>query len=217
MVYVDFSLLTTLSDPIAESVAFTRSLNTLQKGFRLEPKLEATRDELVDSIKAGNADKTAKNLRPFAHVIHGPTLTGGIGSKDIGRFYNDFFSPLPPSFSSQLLSRTIGTNRLVDELLISLTHSSVVPWLLPEIPPTNYKIEIVVVSIMCARGGLLESEHMYWDQASVLAQVGLLNPKIVPESMKKKGVKSLPIVGAEGARAIKRGSSGQMNALIKEW
>lgn len=217
MVYGGFSLLTTLSDPIAESVAFTRSLSTLQKGFRLEPKLEATRDELVDSTKAGNANKTAKNMRPFAHVIHGPTLTGGIGSKDIGRFYSNFFSPLPQSFSSQLLSRTIGTNRLVDELLISLTHSSVVPWLLPEIPPTNYKIEIVVVSIMCARGGLLESEHIYWDQASVLAQVGLLNPKVVPESMKKKGVKSLPIVGAEGARAIKRGSSGQINALIKEW
>ena len=46
----------------------------------------------------------------------------------------------------------------------------------------------------------------------VLFQVGLLNPKLaVPDAMKKKGVKKLPIVGAEAARAMKRGSSRQMN------
>lgn len=75
----------------------------------------------------------------------------------------------------------------------------------------------MIVSIMCARGPQLESEHVYWDQASVLAQVGLLDPKAVPEPFKKKGVKSLPVVGAEGAKATKRGSSRQMNDLIEEW
>ena len=202
-------------DPIAESVAFTRSLATLQKGFRIEPTVETTRDELVSSTRAGNNDKTMKNTRPFAHVIHGPSLTGGIGSKDIGNFYSKFFSPLPPTFSSRLLSRTIGTDRVVDELFVSFTHNKPVPWILPGIPPTNRKVEIVIVSIMCARGGFLESEHVYWDQASVLVQIGLLDPKAVPDAMKQKGVKTLPVVSAEGARAIKRGSSRQINGMIQ--
>jgi hypothetical protein len=95
---------------------------------------------------------------------------------------------------------------------MNFTHSVEMPWLLPSIPPTNRKVEIVVISIVCLRGGKLESEHVYWDQASVLFQVGLLNPKLaVPDAMKKKGVKKLPIVGAEAARAMKRGSSRQMN------
>ena len=204
-------------DPIAESVAFTRSLATLQKGFRIESTVETTRDERVNSTTSGNNDKTMKKTRPYAHVIHSPTLTGGIGSKDLSRFYGNFFSPLPQSFSSRLLSRTIGTDRVVDELFVTFTHSAIVPWMLPGLPPTNQKVEIVVVSIMCVRGGLLESEHVYWDQASVLAQIGLLDPKVVPEAMKKKGVKGLPVVGAEGARAVKRGSSRQMNELIAEW
>jgi hypothetical protein len=106
---------------------------------------------------------------------------------------------------------------VVDELLISFTHGVMVPWMLPGVPPTNRKVEVVVISILCARGGMLESEHVYWDQASVLAQIGLLDPKVIPEAMKKHGVKALPVVGAEGARAMKRGSSGQMNALIRDW
>lgn len=205
------------SDPISESVAFTRTLTLLHKAFRLETKVESIRDELVDSTRKGQIDKTNKKLRPYAHVIHGPTLTGGIGSNDISRFYSNFFSPLPQTFSSRLLSRTIGTNRIVDELLVTFTHGSRVEWMLPGIPPTNQKVEIVVVSIVAARGSQLESEHIYWDQASVLVQVGLLDPKVVPENMKKQGVKSVPVVGVEGARAMKRGSSRQINEMIKGW
>jgi hypothetical protein len=187
----------------------------LHKGFRLEPRIEATRDELVNSTRAGNIEKTTNNLRPFAHVIHAPTLTGGIGSNNIAHFYSNFFSPLPAKFSSRLLSRTIGTDRVVDELFVSFTHSAKVAWLLPSIPPTNRSVEIVIVSILCVRGGRLESEHLYWDQASVLMQTGLLDPKAVPQALKKSGVKILPVVGAEGSRAVKRGSSRSINALLE--
>lgn len=204
-------------DPIAESVAFTRSLATLQKGFRLDPIVETTRDELVNSTVNRSHEKTAKSMRPYAHVIHAPTLTGGIGSKDLARFYSNFFSPLPQSYTSRLLSRTIGTDRVVDELFVTFEHTSWVPFMLPGIPPTNKKVEIAIVSIMCARGGKLESENVYWDQASVLMQIGLLDPKAVPEALRKKGVKTLPVVGAEGARAVKRGSSRQINGFIAEW
>lgn len=127
-------------DPIAESVAFTRSLATLHKAFRIESTVEAMRDELVSTTTSGNNERTMKKIRPYAHVIHGPTLTGGIGATDLSRFYSNFFSPLPSSFSSRLLSRTIGTDRVVDELFITFTHSSAVPWMLPGIPPTNKKV-----------------------------------------------------------------------------
>lgn len=204
-------------DPIAESIAFSRSLATLRKAFRIESTIEATRDEFVSSTISGNNDRTQKYLRPYAHVIHGPTLTGAIGSKDLSRFYSSFFSPLPASFSSRLISRTVGTDRVVDELYISFKHTTKIPWLLPGVSPTNKNVEVVIISIMCVRGSRLESEHLYWDQASVLLQLGLIDPKVVPEPMKKRGVKALPVVGAEGARAVKRGSAREINALIPDW
>ena len=201
-------------DPIAESVAFSRTLSTLQKGFRLEPNVEGIRDEFVSSTVYGNVDNAMKRVRPYGHVVNGPTLTGGIGSKQLSHFYSKIFYPLPKSISSRLLSRTIGTDRVVDELFVSFVHNAAVPWMLPGIPPTNRRVEIVVVSIMCVRAGALDSEHIYWDQASVLAQVGLLDPKVVPDAMKQKGVKALPVVAAEGARAVKRGSSREINGLL---
>lgn len=204
-------------DPVAESLAFTRSLGTLHKAFRLEPPIERTRDAFASSTLGCKHDKTAKEMRDFAHVLHTPTLGGGIGHADLSRFYASFFAPLPESFTWKLLSRTVGTDRVVDELYVTFTHTAPVPWMLPSIPPTQKAVEIMVVSIVCVRSGKLESEHVYWDQASVLVQVGLMDPSLVPEGFKKKGVKSLPVVGAEGARAVKRGSSRQVNCFIPEW
>jgi len=204
-------------DPIAESLAFTRSLTTLQKAFRLEPPIEQVRDRLASSTLACKHDKTTKSMRDYAHVLHVPTLSGAIGHSDLCRFYASFFAPLPPSFSTRLLSRTIGADRVVDELYVTFKHTAPVPWILPSIPPTQKQVEIVVISIVCVRGGKLESEHVYWDQASVLVQLGMLDQQLVPEEFKKKGVKSLPVVGAEGARAVKRGSTQQINCFIPEW
>lgn len=205
-------------DPVAESVAFTRSLHTIRKGFRLDSEIERPRDNLVDLSAAGSTEEALTHVRPCAHVINGPTLTGGVGSKGLGEYYADFFQPLPPDFRSRLLSRTVGNDgsRVVDELFITFTHTQEIDWILPAIPPTKKKVEVVMISVVRMAGGKLESEHMYWDQASVLVQVGLLSPKMVPESFKKKGVEELPIWGAESARAMKRGSSTHMNELIPE-
>jgi hypothetical protein len=104
-----------------------------------------------------------------------------------------------------LLSRTVGTDRIIDELSLSFNHNKPIPWLLPGIPPTNRRIEVILVSIVCIKAGKLYSEKVYWDQASVLMQVGLLDPKVVPEKFKEKGVERLPVVGAESARAAVRG------------
>lgn len=89
---------------------------------------------------------------------------------------------------------------MVDELYAAFEHTTDIPWMLPGVPPTNQRVEIVLVSIVCMRAGSLYSEHVYWDQASVLMQVGLLDPKLVPKTA--QGVDRLPIVGREAARRI---------------
>ncbi|KJX95047.1 hypothetical protein TI39_contig4137g00004 [Zymoseptoria brevis] len=205
-------------DPIADGIAFTRSIACVRKGFRVDNDIEAVRDHHARYMYSGQTDRTMAQVRPYGHVLHTPTLVGGVGSEYLDYFYSELFTPIPANSNTQirLLSRTIGTDRVVDELFVSLAHSIEIDWLLPGIPPTNRKIEIVIVSIFHVRGDKLESEHLYWDQASVLVQAGLLDSKAVPTALKKKGVKQLPVVGAEGARAIKRGSSRMVNTLIPD-
>lgn len=135
------------------------------------------------------------------NVTYGPTVSGGIGAQALRRFYErHFLGRLPPSMRIRLISRTAGPDRVVDELYVSFEHSQEVPWMLPGVPPTGKRVEIVLVSIVSMRGGRLYSEHTYWDQASVLVQTGLLDPKLVPSSV--QGVDRLPVVGREAARRI---------------
>lgn len=206
-------------DAVAEALAFTRSLEVMRRAFRWETEVDRSRDQLVDLAVSGQAEKAVGRMRECAHVIYGPTLAGGVGAPALARFYTAFFRPLPGDFRARLLSRTVGADgsQLVDELLISFTHADKIEWILPGIPATGKKVEVVMVSVVRMVGGRLESERVYWDQASVLMQVGLLSPEMVPAGMKKKGVQELPIWGAESARAMKRGSSTHMNELIEGW
>lgn len=134
-------------------------------------------------------------------VTYVSTLSGAIGSQALRRFYErHFLGRLPPSMRIRLLSRTVGSDRVVDELYLSFEHTHEIPWMLPGVPPTHRRVEIILVSIVSLRAGRLYSEHTYWDQASVLVQVGLLDPKLVPDSV--QGVDRLPVVGREAARRI---------------
>jgi hypothetical protein len=99
-------------------------------------------------------------------------------------------------------------------MVVSFTHTDEVDWILPEVPPTDKKVEITMVSIVGVRGGKLTHENVYWDQASVLLQVGLLNPENVPEDMKAEGTLRLPVVGAEAARQILDPRKSRYNALL---
>ena len=105
----------------------------------------------------------------------------------------------------RLLSRTVGTNRVVDELYFSFRHTQEVPWMLPGVRPTNKAVEVIIVSVVCIRGSKLYHEHIYWDQASVLAQIGLIDPKL------------LPVRGAAAARKVLDEKSQPSNQLIPDW
>ncbi|KAI9653391.1 MAG: hypothetical protein M1821_007056 [Bathelium mastoideum] len=206
-------------DKVAERIAWSRSLGAVRKGFRMEADLERVWDKHTElEFKTKDADKTLATMVANPYVNHVPTLTGGIGAKDLHRFYAKFFIPgNPPSLRTRLLSRTIGVDRIVDEMLITFKHTQPIPWMLPGIPATNKSVEIALVSVVCIRGGKLYHEHIYWDQATVLVQVGLLDPKMVPQAMKKQGVERLPVVGAEGARKVVDEESVESNELIPVW
>jgi carboxymethylenebutenolidase len=126
---------------------------------------------------------------PF--VVHVPTAMGGRGRDGVRAFYATYFvGRNPADFQLELISRTSDADRIVDEMVVSFTHDVEMPWLLPGTPPTGRRVEIPLVAIVGLRDGLVDSEHIYWDQASVLAQVGLLD------------VANLPALGAEQSQTI---------------
>ncbi|WP_250126377.1 nuclear transport factor 2 family protein [Chroococcidiopsis sp. CCMEE 29] len=124
-----------------------------------------------------------------AYVNHVPVMTGGVGKAAVGEFYSKYFIPqIPPDFELVPISRTIGTDQLVDEMVAKFTHTIQMDWMLPGVAPTGKRVEVPVVAIIRFRDGKLAHEHIYWDQASVLVQLGLLNPG------------TLPVVGIDSAR-----------------
>jgi len=203
-------------DKVAANLAWSRTLETLRKGFEIEVDLEKIWEDHVElEFATKDADATMATMVAEPYVNHIPTLTGGIGYKDLHRFYRDYFIPgNPPSLKMKLLSRTVGTDRVVDEMHVSFKHTQVIPWMLPDVGPTNKEVEVALVAIVCIRGGKLYHEHIYWDQASVLVQIGLLDPKLVSG---ETGKRRLPVVDGAGARKVVDESSIRSNELISSW
>jgi len=138
---------------------------------------EHVRDEFVTHDTAATLD----TMVPDAYVNHIPVLTGGVGREQLGEFYSRHFIPrMPPDTTILPVSRTIGTDRLVDEMIFRFTHTIEMDWMLPGIPPTGKRVEVPLVAVVHFRGGKLAHEHIYWDQASVLVQLGVLDPETLP-------------------------------------
>ena len=124
-----------------------------------------------------------------AYVNHIPVMTGGVGKPALREFYSKYLIPqISPDLELVPISRTIGTDQLVDEMVSTFTHTIQMDWMLPGVAPTGKRVEVPVVAIVQFRDGKLAHEHIYWDQASVLVQVGLLDPG------------TLPVVGVDSAR-----------------
>jgi hypothetical protein len=208
---------------VEANLAWTRALACVRKSFGknfdLEPIAQSHwnsrfEDDDPDRASMGVVKQMTQNS---PHVTILPTMEGGVGRKKLAEFYGEFFVPsLVEDFNIRLISRTLGVNRIVDEMVVSFTHSDEVDWILPGVPPTNKHVEIPMVSIVAVRNDKLVSEHMYWDQASVLMQVGLLDPKLVPKKLKNEGLKRLPVVGAEAAKQLVEPQQQRYNKLLQE-
>ena len=124
-----------------------------------------------------NTEDTLATMVEDAYVNHIPVLTGGVGREELHEFYSKRFIPqMPPDTEMTPVSQTIGENQIVDEMIFKFTHTIPMEWMLPGIPPTGKRVEVPLVAIVRFREGKLAHEHIYWDQASVLVQIGLLDP-----------------------------------------
>jgi len=157
-----------------------------------EAELVATWEEHTRyEFATRDVEATLATMVEDAYVNHIPVMTGGSGKAALREFYSKQFIPaMPPDTALTSISRTVGKDQVVDEMIFSFTHTREMPWILPGIAPTHRRVEIPLVAIVKFRDGKLAHEHIYWDQASVLKQIGLLVDA------------SLPVYGAETAHKI---------------
>ncbi|MEP7270280.1 MAG: ester cyclase [Acidobacteriota bacterium] len=136
---------------------------------------ELWREHLDGEFVTKDVEATLATMVDDAFVNHMPVNTGGRGKDELRTFYRDIFIPSwPDDLKMVPVNRIVGEAQLVDELHLEFTHSRQMDWFLPNIAPTHRKVEIDLVVIVQFRGDKLVTERIYWDQATVLRQVGLL-------------------------------------------
>lgn len=165
----------------------------LQTGTSLTAAQELLRDLWEEHLRCEfvthDTEDTLATMVEDAYVNHIPVLTGGVGKDELREFYSKRFIPeMPPDTELTPISRTIGNDQLVDEMVFKFTHTIRMDWMLPGIAPTGKRVEVPLIVVVRFREGKLAHEHIYWDQACVLVQLGLLDAS------------TLPIVGIESAR-----------------
>jgi carboxymethylenebutenolidase len=159
-------------------------------------------EHLRAEFELHDAAATIETMTSAPHLYHVPTMAGGNDREEIFEFYRDHFvTRWPADTTTTRVSRTIGEDQIVDELVMSFTHDVVIDPLLPGIKPTGKKVQLPVVVIVKFDGDKVAHEHIYWDQASLLVQIGLLD------------FESLPVTGGEQARNLLDGSYAT-NALL---
>src|SRR3981189_3057940 len=123
-----------------------------------QPKVGSELERLWDEhirheFSTRSTEDTLKTMVEDAYVDHVPVLTGGSGQAELRQFYSAHFIPrMPPDMEMVPVSRTIGRDQLVDEMVIKFTHSLEMDWMLPGIPPTGLPVEVALVVVVPFRG-----------------------------------------------------------------
>jgi carboxymethylenebutenolidase len=185
-------------DAAAAELANLRSLEFLVNSLAgaglasAQQTLSARWDDHVKyEFATRNTDHTLETMVADSYVNHVPVMTGGVGLEELREFYSKRFIPqMPPDTAMTPVSRTIGIDRVVDEMVFEFTHTIRMDWMLPGVEPTNIHVKVALVVIVHFREGKLAHEHIYWDQASVLAQLGLIDAS------------KLPVAGVESAEKV---------------
>jgi carboxymethylenebutenolidase len=157
-----------------------------------QEKMIAVFEQHVQAELDGDLVTTMATMTDNPHLLNIPTPVGGSGKDGVLAFYRDhlvgkFF---PPDVKMQRVSITVGEAQIVEELVISFTHTTMIEWMLPGLQPTGKQVQAAFAVIVGFEGDKVAHEHIYWDQASVLVQLGLIDPE------------GLPVVGAENARKL---------------
>jgi carboxymethylenebutenolidase len=173
----------------------------------LTPKQQAMVEmwerHMAAEFQSKSIDATMATMSSDPFVNHVPVMTGGVGSREVRHFYSTYFIPgHPPDTVSIPVARTVGEDRIADELIHKFTHTIEMPWILPGVPPTGKRVEVAVIVVVQFQDGKIAGERIYWDQASVLAQVGLINAE------------KLPVTGIEASRKVLAPAQEPSNRLI---
>jgi carboxymethylenebutenolidase len=193
-------------DRSAHGLAKSRSLAALRGAlgpvYDLAQLWEA---HLHSEFAERDVDVSMATMVDEPYVLVVPTVTGGTGKKHLRRWYSNHFHFQNPADTTIIpISRTVGSDRLVDEFVFCFTHDRVMDWILPDVAPTGKYLEVPMIAVVNFRGAKLYHEHIWWDQATVLVQAGLLDPS------------GLPVTGIEQARAI-QDEELPRNRLISGW
>jgi carboxymethylenebutenolidase len=176
-----------------------QSMNAEQRAM-----VEIWERHMAAEFKTKNVDETMATMTFDPFVNHVPVMTGGIGYNEVRHFYGTYFIPChPPDTDFTPVARTVGEDHIVDELIHKFTHTIEMPWMLPGVPPTGKRVEIAVIVVVQFKDGKIAGERIYWDQASVLAQIGLIDAKKLPAS------------GIEASRKVINPSQEPSNGLIQ--
>jgi len=166
--------------------------------------VEIWEKHMAAEFKTKSVDETMATMTPDPIVNHVPVMTGGVGYNEVRHFYSTYFIPCqPPDTDIVPVSRTVGKDRIVDELIHKFTHTIEMPWMLPGIKPTGRRVDAAVVVIVQFKDRKIVGEHIYWDQASVLSQIGLIDAA------------KMPATGIEASRKVIDAAHEPSNGLIK--
>lgn len=193
-------------DKPAALMAHERTIAALKREIGPDYDLSALWEKHIEH-EFGTRDVPATMATMVAepYVNHIPTMTGGVGYQELSRFYqHHFVHGNPPDMKLVPISRTVGSSQVVDEFVMCFTHSTEIDWMLPGVAPTGKYVEIPMLGVVKFRGDKLYHEHIYWDQASVLVQIGLLDPT------------GLPVAGVETARKL-LDETLPSNTLMARW
>ncbi|KAI0094925.1 NTF2-like protein [Irpex rosettiformis] len=191
----------------AVCLSYSRTLDLLRRqlGPRFDLEKLWERHTYYEFV-ARDALKTMSTMVAVPYVNHVPTLTGGVGFDQLARFYKYHFTKenvTPPDTELITVSRTVGADRIIDEMIFKCTHTTEIDYFLPGVKPTGRPLELTIVGIVAFRGDKLTFD--YWDQASALVQLGLLEPG------------NLPIAGVEVARKVVNPFGIPSNELMERW
>ena len=187
-------------------MAHERSITALKREMGPNYDFSALWDKHCEhEFASRNVAATMATMVQEPYVNHIPTMTGGVGHDMLWHFYqHHFVNSNPPDTSLTPISRTVGSTQIVDEMLFCFTHTREIDWMLPGVAPTGKRVEIPLVAIVKFRGNKIYHEHIYWDQASVLVQIGKLSAA------------DLPITGAESAAKL-LDETLPSNSLMPAW
>jgi carboxymethylenebutenolidase len=158
-----------------------------------------------------DVDATMETMTKEPYVHHVPVMTGGIGYEGVYNFYkNHFIGKMPDDTKIVRISRTVDKEQVVDELVLSFTHDREIDFILPGVPPTGKYVEIACVVVMNFKDGKISHEHIYWDQVSLLVQIGLLGPKLLPVTGREQAKRLVELSQKASYSVFKKDNSSNL-------